>query len=73
MFLCDPEPSVWAADADDIEVAGNETQRTYAGRDCRRKLRRACLALKVNDMVNGECPDARSTPAAPSPRTTLQE
>src|SRR5690606_12300504 len=73
-FECDLEPGAWAAGADDVVVAVNETQRTYAGRDCRRQLRRACLALKVNDLVTGECPDARPTaPPSPtsSPRTPI--
>ena len=72
MFECTAEPGPWAIDADDVEVTVNETQRTYAGRDCRRQLRRVCLTLTVLQQVTGECPNGFPS-SEPSSRTAFQE
>lgn len=73
LFDCDREPWPWEVDADDVEIAVNETQRTGAGRDCRRQLRRVCLTLTALHQVTGECPDARPTAPRASTRTPLLE
>lgn len=59
MFLCDPEPGAWSKGADDVEIAVNETTRTYAGRSCRQQLRTVCSSLTLINQVTGECPKAR--------------
>ena len=73
LFACDGEPRPWAAGADDVTTAINETERTGAGRDCRRQLRRVCLTLTAIDQVTGECPDARHFRPSTSTRTPLLE
>lgn len=54
-FTCDPEPGAWPEGADDVEVAVNETIRTYAGRSCRQQLYTLCLVEKANGRVEGDC------------------
>lgn len=55
MFSCDADPGAWAANADDVEVAINETRRTYGGQNCRVQMANLCKLFKANDLVVGEC------------------
>ena len=54
-FTCQAPPGAWSVDADDVEIAINETKRTMAGDNCRQQVYTLCLVYKANDQVEGEC------------------
>lgn len=55
LFECPNENPPWTEDADDVDIAINETERTTTGRSCRVQLHTVCRTLEVQGQVVGVC------------------